>query len=222
MLQKVKRPFDVVIIPGSRHTNEEYWYPQLANQIKNQGLEVFYPEFPPLPQQNLANWNKVLAPYKDRFTNKTIFVGHSLGGRFLFNYLQDHRAGAAFFVSSPFQSELDLWKQHMSTDLSAKELLENYWDSTNGTFFKQEINWGRILNNVEKIHLFYSMRDNLIPVIHPLEIQRRLGGEIHWIENGRHLDVDLERIPGLTETILKTYEEITSSHPEGQIRKVEY
>jgi len=222
MLQKVNPSIDVVIIPGSRHTREDYWYPQLARQLRNQSLEVLYPKFPPLPEQNLTNWNKVLAPYEDRFTDRTIFVGHSLGGRFLFNYLQDHRAGAAFFVSAPFQLELERWKQHMSTDLGAKELLEKYWDYTNGTFFKQEIDWEKILNNAGKIHLFYSAYDNLIPLMHVYEIRKRIGGEMHWIKDGRHLDVDLERIPDLTETILKTHQELASSSPERQLRKVEY
>ena len=100
--------------------------------------------------------------------------------------------------------------------------LEKYWDYTNGTFFKQEIDWEKILNNAGKIHLFYSAYDNLIPLMHVYEIRKRIGGEMHWIKDGRHLDVDLERIPDLTETILKTHQELASSSPERQLRKVEY
>jgi|GEM_PF-5586048 len=221
MLRKANKPIDIVIIPGSRHTNDEYWYPQLARKLADQGLEVLYPKFPPIQEQNLTNWNNVLAPYEDQFTDRTIFVGHSLGGRFLFNYLQNHRAGAAFFVSAPFKLELERWKQYMSSDSEARELLEKYWETTNGTFFKEEINWTRILYNVGKIHLFYSEKDNLIPVMHPIKIQRRIGGEIYWVPNGRHLDVDLEKIPELTQTVLRVYEEIKTSHPEGQRIKIE-
>ena len=40
MPQTIKRQIDVVIIPGSRHTNKQYWYPQLANSLQKNGLEV--------------------------------------------------------------------------------------------------------------------------------------------------------------------------------------
>lgn len=218
MLQNIRRPIDVVIIPGSRHTTKEYWYPHLANQLRSKGLEVLYPKFPPVEEQSLTNWNNVLASFENRFTDKTIFIGHSLGGRFLFNYLQNHRAGAAFFVSAPYERELALWKHHMMDDPQAKYLFENLWETTNQTFFRDDINWGKIVDNVKKIHLFYSENDNLIPITHPFDIQRRIGGEIHWIKNGRHLDVELEKIPGLIETVTKVYEEISASHPEGQRR----
>lgn len=222
MLRTIKKQFDVVIIPGSRHTLQEYWYPQLATQLRNKGLNVLYPKFPSIGNQNLDNWNQIMGFYESLFTNQTIFIGHSLGGRFLFNYLQNHKAGAAFFISAPYKQELDLWKKHMVADVEARELIEKNWESTNGTFFREEINWERIMRNVEKIHLFYSDRDNLIPIIHPFEIQKRIGGDIHWIKNGRHLDVDLKRIPELTQTILKTYYEINALHPEGQVRRKEF
>lgn len=215
MTQTTKRQIDVVIIPGSRHTNKQYWYPQLANSLKNGGLNVLYPHFPVLPFQTFTNWEKTLKPYENDFTDKTIFIGHSLGGRFLFKYLEKHKAGGAFFVSAPFQSEEDLWKMNMRTDLRARILLDFFWQTTNGTFFNEPINWESIKTNVEKIHLFYSTHDLLIPENHPFEIQKNLGGEIHWIKNGRHLDVSLERIPELTQTILKTYNEIHHFHPEG-------
>lgn len=212
-----KRPIDVVIIPGSRHTNKEYWYPQLTEALKRNGLEVLYPKFPLLPKQNLANWNKTLAPYEDRFTDKTIFVGHSLGGRFLFNYLQSHKAGAAFFVSTPY---IDQEGRKQFQSLQEKYLINN-WDRLIGTFFEEQIDWEKIRKNVKKIHLFNSTQDLFIPDSHPREIQKMLGGEIHWVENGRHLDINLERITGLTETILETYKELHSSHPEGQTRRIE-
>lgn len=218
MPQNIKRPIDVVIIPGSRHTKEEYWYPQLVKVLKTYNLEVLYPEFPPLPEQNLTNWNKALAPYENRFTDKTIFIGHSLGGRFLFNYLEKHRAGAAFFISAPYKEEVEIWREQMSASLEAKALLD-HWEQTNGTFFKRPINWEKLRNNIGRIHLFYSTNDLLIPKIHPSEIQRQLEGKLHWIENGRHLDVPLLRIPGLTATVLKTYDEIYHASLEGRKKR---
>jgi len=219
MFQTIKRPIDVVIIPGSRHTNKEYWYPQLTNSLREKGLEVLYPRFPVLPFQTLTNWEKTLKPYENYFTDKTIFIGHSLGGRFLFKYLEKRQAGGAFFVSAPFQPEEDLWKTNMKTDFKARMLLDFFWPTTNGTFFEEPVNWEAIKTNVKKIHLFYSTHDLLIPEKHPLEIQKILGGEIHWIENGRHLDVGLEKIPGLTKTILKVHDEIITLQPERQVKK---
>ena len=220
MPQNIKRPFDVVIIPGSRHTPQEYWYPQLANQLTSKGLNVLYPEFPPVERQTLTNWNSVLASFENRFTDKTIFVGHSLGGRFLMNYFQDHKAGAVFFVSAHYERELALWKFYMMSDPEARNLFENLWKTTNQTFFSEDINWDKIVDNVKKIHLFYSENDNLITLAHAFNIQRRIGGEIHWIKNGRHLDIPLESFPELTETILKTYKEINASNIEGQRKRM--
>ena len=221
MLQNVKRPINVVIIPGSRHTKKEYWYPQLANSLREEGLEVLYPHFPLLPFQTLTNWETTLRHHEGRFTDKTIFVGHSLGGRFLFKYLEKRRAGAAIFVSAPYQAEIENWRRQLSGSLGGRILIA-LWQQTNGTFFEEPVNWKAIKQNVNKIHLFYSTYDLFIPKTHLIEIQKMLAGEIHWIENGRHLDVDLERIPELTATVLKIYREITSSHPEGQSRGVEH
>ncbi|MEK7597103.1 MAG: alpha/beta fold hydrolase [Patescibacteria group bacterium] len=215
MLQTIKRPIDVVIIPGSRHTNKEYWYPRLADTLRSKGLTVLYPRFPPFPQQTLSDWEETLKPFENQFTKNAIFIGHSLGGRFLFKYLGEHQAGGAFFVSAPFQPEEDLWKTNMRTDFRARILLDFFWSTTNGTFFEEPVNWEAIKTNVKKIHLFYSTHDLLIPEKHPLEIQKILGGEIHWIKNGRHLDVGLEKIPELTKTILKVYDEIHHAHLEG-------
>lgn len=211
--------YDAVIIPGSRHTNKEYWYPQLANSLKNKNLNVLYPRFPVLPFQTLTNWEKTMKHYENNFTDKTIFIGHSLGGRFLFKYLEKHKAGGAFFVSAPFQSEEDLWKIKMRSDLGARILLDFFWQTTNGTFFNEPVDWEAIKTNVKQIHLFYSTRDLLIPEEHPLEIQKKLGGVIHWVKDGRHLDVDLERIPELTPTVLKTYNEIHHSGLEGHKKR---
>ena len=223
MLQTIKQPIDVAIIPGSRHTNKEYWYPQLTNSLREKGLEVLYPRFPALPFQTLTNWEKTLRPFEKYFTDKTIFIGHSLGGRFLFKYLGKHQAGGAFFVSAPFQPEEDLWKRNMRTDLRARMLLDFFWPTTNGTFFEEPVNWEAVKTNVKKIHLFYSTHDLIIPEKHPLEIQALLGGEMHWIENGRHLDINLEKIPVLTETVLKVYDEIHRSQIEGPAkRRTEY
>jgi len=219
MLQTIKRPIDVVVIPGSRHTSKEYWYPQLTNSLREKGLKVLYPRFPALPFQTLTNWEKTLKSYENNFTDKTIFIGHSLGGRFLFKYLEKHQAGGAFFVSAPFQPEEGLWKINMRTDLGARILLDFFWPTTNGTFFDEPVNWEAIKTNVKKIHLFYSTHDLLIPETHPLEIQKILGGEMHWIENGRHLDIGLEKIPGLTKTVLKVYNEINALQPERQIKR---
>lgn len=221
MLQTIKCPIDVVIIPGSRHTKEEYWYLQLAKTLRKKGLNVIYPDFPPFPSQTLSNWEKTLEPFENNFSDKTIFIGHSLGGRFLFDYLEKHRAGAAFFVSAPYREEVEIWREKMSGSPEAKALIDQ-WEQTNGTFFKKPINWEGLRNNIGKIHLFYSTRDLLIPEAHPLEIQTLLGGEMHWVKNGRHLDINLEKIPELTKTILKVYDEINSSNPEKQFRRVEY
>ena len=218
MPQNIKRPIDVVIIPGSRHTKEEYWYRQLANTLRSKGLMVLYPRFPPFPQQTLSDWEETLKPFEDQFTKNTIFIGHSLGGRFLFNYLESHRAGAVFFVSAPYKEEINIWREQMSGSLEAKALLDQ-WEQTNGTFFKRPIDWEKLRNNTGKIHLFYSTNDILIPKMHPLEIQRQLKGKLHWIGNGRHLDVPLLRIPGLTTTVLKTYDEICRSNLEGRKKR---
>lgn len=214
MPKNIKRPIDVVIIPGSRHTSQEYWYPQLANTLRSKGLTVLYPRFPPFPQQTLLDWEETLKPFEDQFTKNTIFIGHSLGGRFLFDYLEKHQAGAAFFISAPYKEEIEIWREQMSSSLEAKALLDQ-WEQTNGTFFNRPIDWEKLRNNIGKIHLFYSTNDILIPKIHPIEIQRHLSGKIHWIGNGRHLDVPLLRIPGLTATVLKTYDEIHRSNQEG-------
>lgn len=53
------KPYDVIILSGSRHLVKpgqphEYWYPELAQHLSDHGMNVLYPKLPGWPNQSLT------------------------------------------------------------------------------------------------------------------------------------------------------------------------
>ena len=75
------------IIHGTFGHNQENWFPWLEHELKLRGgYEVFNLNYPTPEGQNFESWSRVLNRYKDKITDETVFICHSIGCVFLVKY----------------------------------------------------------------------------------------------------------------------------------------
>lgn len=90
------------IIHGIFGHNKENWFPWLEEKLSGGGrCEVFNLNYPTPEGQSFEGWSKVLDKYKDKITNETVFICHSIGCVFLAKYCIHNKIkiGKAIFVS---------------------------------------------------------------------------------------------------------------------------
>ena len=94
---------NIFIFHGTGGSPDGNWFPWLKQKLEKNRLNVIIPKFPTPAGQSLKAWFKVFNQYKQYVNEKTIFIGHSLGGMFLLKVLEQlkHPVHAAFFVSAP-------------------------------------------------------------------------------------------------------------------------
>ena len=111
------------IIHGTFGHNKENWFPWLEEKLRGGGrCEVFNLNYPTPEGQSFESWSKVLDKYKDKITDETVFICHSIGCVFLakcciYNKI---KIGKAIFVSGCnnyyFNPEFDKINRDMYTD----------------------------------------------------------------------------------------------------------
>ena len=112
------------IIHGTFGHNKENWFPWLETELKNLGggYEIYNLNYPTPENQSFENWSKVLDDYKDKISNESVFICHSIGCVFLVKYciLNKIKIGKAIFVSGCnnyfFNPEFDIINKDMYTD----------------------------------------------------------------------------------------------------------
>ena len=89
------------IIHGTFGHNRENWFPWLETQLRLKGFEVLNLNYPTPKGQNFESWSNVLNKYKDKITDETVFICHSIGCVFLAKYCiyNQIKIGKAIFVS---------------------------------------------------------------------------------------------------------------------------
>jgi predicted alpha/beta hydrolase family esterase len=77
-----------IIFHGTDETPESYWYPWLANKLRDRGYEVEVPSYPDINHTHISEFlPKVLKNHS--FDKDTILVGHSAGGPLLLSILEN-------------------------------------------------------------------------------------------------------------------------------------
>ena len=89
------------IIHGTYGHNKENWFPWLEYELTKQGFEVFNFNYPTPEGHNFENWSKVLDKAKDKITEESVFICHSIGCVFLAKYCIENnlRIGKVIFIS---------------------------------------------------------------------------------------------------------------------------
>ena len=74
------------IIHGTFGHSKENWFPWLENELKEKGFEVFNFDYPTPEGQSFESWSAVLDKVKDKISNESVFICHSIGCVFLVKY----------------------------------------------------------------------------------------------------------------------------------------
>lgn len=163
---------NLFIFHGTEGHPEENWFPWLKVEMEKLGYEVIIPQFPTPEGQNPEEWFKVIEPYISLFNDETIIVGHSAGGLFLLNLLQQLKKpiGTVVFVAA---------------SAGIEPLVYSHMDQP---FLKEPFNWPKIKSAAKKCIVFHSEDDPYIPVTNANKIATELRADYTLLEDAGHFN----------------------------------
>ena len=165
---------NAILIHGSYGEPNENWFPWISSQLKDLNIDVIIPKFPTPENQSIETWNKVFDDYKDLISSDTILIGHSLGGAFIFDILENIKAPVkAVFLAAPFVG-----------------LLENKeFDDVNYSFVTKDFDWDKIKQNGRGFYIYHSDNDPYVPQSKSQFLADKLSAKKYdIIANGGHLN----------------------------------
>ena len=74
------------IIHGTFGHNRENWFGWLEDKLKAENFEVYNFNYPTPDGHNFENWSKVLNQAKNKITEESVFICHSIAPIFLIKY----------------------------------------------------------------------------------------------------------------------------------------
>ena len=74
------------IVHGTFGHNKENWFGWLEEELKLKGYNVYNFNYPTPEGHNFENWSKVLDKAKDKITNESVFICHSIAPIFIVKY----------------------------------------------------------------------------------------------------------------------------------------
>ncbi len=144
------------------------WFSWLKNQWTE--LEVIAPQFPDPAHPQVKDWISTIENY-NLDEEKTIFVGHSLGGLAVLRYIQEHdlngkKAKAIILVATPM------------ADVGKSAIVE----------FLPPLKREKIKEKTGQFIQIYSKDDPYVPSSHGEEAQRMFGGELIMFDDRSHFE----------------------------------
>lgn len=157
------------IFHGSNGNPGKHWYPWLKDKLEEKDLEVYSPKFPIENKQSLKNWLQTLKQHKDKINN-SILVGHSLGGPFIVDILDQWDVNPeACFIVSGFIGHLEAEGEPNINDFSDRDF-----------------NWNRIKNRCSSFYMFHSDNDPYVPLENAKKLADKLNADLIVIKKGEH------------------------------------
>ncbi|MBN3037199.1 MAG: serine hydrolase family protein [Candidatus Diapherotrites archaeon] len=164
---------NAIIVHGAYGNPHENWFPWLANELTNLGVDTVVPAFPTPEGQSLKNWMRVLEDYEEYFSADSILIGHSIGPALLLRKLESlhHSVKACFFVSG-FLGVLDVTSV----------------DAINASFFESSFNWEVIRRNAGRVFVYHSDNDPYVPMDKAREFAGFLGADVSVVLGAGHFN----------------------------------
>lgn len=128
-----------IIFHGTDENPDRYWYPWLAQQLRDRGYETKVPSYPDINHTHISEFlPKVLKNHS--FDAETVLIGHSAGGPLLLSILEniDVVIPQAILVAG------------YSTRFEGEE---------RDPILQDSYNWNKIAKNVEDIYFVNSVKD---------------------------------------------------------------
>ncbi len=164
---------EVFIFHGNAGYPEENWFPWMKSQLENKGHRVSVPQFPTPDGQSLEAWLEVVDPQIKDIDEKTILIGHSLGGLFTLRLLErlEVPIKAAFLVGTPIGIE------------PIKNIENDRKFSGNFDF-----DWDKIRKSSGYFEVFHSDNDPYVALENGQQLARHLGVPLTFISNAGHFN----------------------------------
>ncbi len=167
---------NIIILHGTEGSPDINWFPWLKTEMEKHGHEVYVPRFPTPDEQSKENWCAALREQTPLLGRDTILIGHSLGATFMLHILETVREPLAqsLFIS-PVMDEIAI----------------PAYDDLNRSFLKTpDFDWLTISDNAGSVAIYHGDDDPYVPQSHAEFLQDQIGGELHIIPGGGHLNAE--------------------------------
>jgi len=177
---------NIFIIHGSYGSPQENWFPWLKKELSKLGHRVLVPQFPipPTDKQDssysghkLSEWVDTLDDYKKYIDGDTIFIAHSRGCVFTYQYLAKINPSiSATFLIAPWINFLWYPKNNKKID----------------SFHKIPFDWKQIKKGSRFFEIYQSTNDDT-PVSEGKEIAKKLNAKLIIVKNAGHFNFSSDK-----------------------------
>ena len=157
---------------GKNADPSQKWYPWLAKEVKNLGLDFVAPALPHTEDPRADEWIAELEKLNP--DENTILIGHSRGGVAILRYLEK------------LPKEKKVHKVILvATNAGYSEKINK--TENNKTFFSKEgYNFEKIKSHCDNFVVFHSVNDHIVPFQAGEENAKGLNAKFYKFENARH------------------------------------
>lgn len=144
----------------------------VTKKLEGDHYDVIVPDFPKSDHPILAEWIEFFDQYHKLLNEKTIFIGHSLGGAFALRLLEHIQKPihATFLVAS------------------VAGVMGNKLDPLVTTFTTPLYDWNVIRQNSKYFSIIHSDNDPYISLSQATQLATALNTKLTMIENGGHFN----------------------------------
>jgi len=163
------------------------WHKEYLGKKLGKSVEIIRPRMPLKDNAKYEDWKIHFERHFPFLKNNLILIGGSLGGIFLAKYLSEHefpkKILSVYLVAPPFDNTLP------GEDLVGGFRLKN--------------DLSKIQKNCEKLTLFFSKDDNVVPVAHAEKFRKNLPNAKIKIFKSKNGHFNISKFPEIVRMIKK-------------------
>ena len=171
----------IILVHGFKSSPQMNWFPWLSRELRARGHDVVVPELPNPESPDRDEWTQKLLEECAPLDDKTIIVGHSLGGAAALRLLEAAEARttthALVLVSTPWMIRDERFRG----------------------FFMSELDYEVLMWRASKYAVIHAKDDAVIPAEHGRRYASALHARFVQTEDGGHYQG--EEYPIILETI---------------------
>lgn len=183
----------VYIVHGYGAKIEEHWYPQVAQELRENEIEVKVLKMPKSKSPKVGGWIGTLENEIRELDEKTYLVGHSLGTITILIYLSKYlnekkktsKIGGIILVA-PFDEDIPVFRALPR-------------------FLAHKIDYEKIKENVKLRAVIASKDDKIVPYDLSVKVVKNMDGELYSFKDKGHFGTPegVNELPLIVEIIKK-------------------